>query len=220
MDFTQIGQLLLQFIDVYGIPGAIIIVLAILVIKFAGKFIDQVAQNVANGKLKLSNQHQIRKDSIYKVGRILTELMQKTQADRVALFEYHNGGYNLTGMPFLHFSLSMARNNFGVDDLSSDFGDTLVSTVPDFIKQVDNKDIYRVQNLQELESTFPRLYRELHEDRITEVLFCSIEGIDDEVGFLMLAFKQPIGNKANKINKELFKKVQKLSTLLDLKKNR
>ena len=220
MDFTQIGQLLLQFIDVYGIPGAIIIVLAILVIKFAGKFIDQVAQNVANGKLKLSNQHQIRKDSIYKVGRILTELMQKTQADRVALFEYHNGGYNLTGMPFLHFSLSMARNNFGVDDLSSDFGDTLVSTVPDFIKQVDNKDIYRVQNLQELESTFPRLYRELHEDGITEVLFCSIEGIDDEVGFLMLAFKQPIGNKANKINKELFKKVQKLSTLLDLKKNR
>lgn len=218
MEITEIGQLLLQFLDVYGVPGAIIIVLSILVIKFASKFLDYVAKNAANGKMHLpSSARKIRKDSVFKVGRILTELMQKTWADRVALFEYHNGGYNLTGMPFLHFSLAAARNNLGVDDLSKDFDDILVSSVPDFIREIDINDIYHVKDIKDLEATFPRLYRELHEDELTEAVFCSIEGVDDEVGFLMLAFKNPIGVRQRKVQKELFKKVQKISALLDLK---
>lgn len=40
-----------------------------------------------------------------------------------------------------------------------------------------------------------------------EVLFCTIQGLDDEVGFLMLSFKTTIGVKKRKIQKELFKKV-------------
>ena len=116
---------------------------------------------------------------MFKVGRILTELMQKTWADRVALFEYHNGGYNLTGMPFLHFSLAIARNNLGIDDLSKDFDDVLVSSVPDFIREIDINDIYYVKNVDDLKATFPRLYRELHEDNMTEAVFCNIEGEDD-----------------------------------------
>lgn len=219
MDFTQIGSLLLDFVGVYGIPGAIIIVLSILVLKFANKFLDTVAQNAANGNLHLpTNSRKIRKDSIFKINRILTELMQKTWADRVALFEYHNGGYNLTGMPFLHFSLAIQRNNLGVDVLSKDFDNVLVSSVPDFIRKIDCHDIYHVKNIEELKLVFPRLYAELFEDQMVEVLFCTIEGLDDEVGFLMLSFKKPIGDRQKKIHKELFKKVQKISTLLDLKK--
>ena len=219
-DFYSVGELLLQFLEVYGIPGAIIIVLSILVIKFASKFLDYVAKNAANGKLHLPNSaRKIRKDSVFKVGRILTELMQKTWADRVALFEYHNGGYNLTGMPFLHFSLAIARNNLGVDELSKDFDDVLVSSVPDFIREIDINDIYYIKDIDDLKTTFPRLYRELHEDNMTEAVFCNIEGEDDQVGFLMLAFEQPIGVRQKKIYKELFKKVQKISALLDLKKH-
>jgi hypothetical protein len=93
---------------------------------------------LAEGKKSfIFNARKVRKDSVFKVNRLLTELLQKTSADRVALFEYHNGGYNLTGMPFLHFSLSICRNNYGVDDLSKDFNDILVSSVPDFVKELD-----------------------------------------------------------------------------------
>lgn len=221
MDFSQIGQVIIDILSVYGVTGSIIIVLAILVVKFASKFMDTVATNAANGKLRLpNNARKIRKDGILKVNNILTELMQKTWADRVALFEYHNGGYNLTGMPFLHFSLAIQRNNLGVDTLSKDFDNVLVSSVPEFIREVESHDIYHVKNIDDLQPTFPRLHKELTEDSMTEALFCTIEGIDDEVGFLMLAFKKSPGAREKKIRKELFKKVQKISTLLDLKKTK
>lgn len=219
MDFADIGTLILQFLDVYGIPGAIIIVLSILVVKFAGKFLDAIAVSAANGKFRLpSTSRKIRKESIAKVNKVLTELMQKTWADRVALFEYHNGGYNLTGMPFLHFSLAIQRNNLGVDTLSKDFDNVLVSSVPEFIGEIDHNDIYYVDDVKKLKPIFPRLYSELHEDNMVEAVFCCVEGVDDEVGFLMLAFKRPMGARQQKVYKELFKKVQKISTLLDLKK--
>lgn len=211
----------MQFIDVYGISTSIIVVLAVMLIKIVLKFIDvagariQAGQSIFGGN---TTPRQIRKDSVFKINRVITELMQKTHADHAALFEYHNGGYNLTGMPFLHFSLSIQRNSIGVEELSKDFDNVLVSSVPDFIREIDSNDIYYINDIKILEPIFPRLYRELQEDEMKEVLFCNIQGLDDEVGFILLSFKEPIGSRRKKINKELFKKVQKISTLLDLKR--
>ena len=221
MDFQQIGELLMQFIDVYGVSSTIIVVLSVILIKFIFKFIDVAGARIKGGQPIFTDTvspRKIRKDSVFKINRIITELMQKTHADHAALFEYHNGGYNLTGMPFLHFSLSIQRNNLGVEELSKDFDNVLVSSVPDFIKEVDCHDVYHVSDITTLETIFPRMYRELKQDGMQEVFFTCIEGLDDEIGFLMLSFKQPIGSRKRKIQKELFKKIQKISTLLDLKR--
>jgi hypothetical protein len=108
MELTQIADFIIKFIDLYGIAGTIILLLFILVIKFGNRLVDILATKAADGKIVLpGSTRKIRKDSIFKINRVLTELMQKTHADHAALFEYHNGGYNLTGMPFLHFSLSI-----------------------------------------------------------------------------------------------------------------
>lgn len=214
----QILDQILQLLDQYGILGAVIIALGVLVFKYADQLIKVSAANLAEGKKTfLFKARKVRKDSAFKVNRLLTELLQKTSADRVALFEYHNGGYNLTGMPFLHFSLSICRNNYGVDDLSKDFNDILVSSVPDFVKELDDNEIVFLQDIDPLKGTFPRLYKELLEDGIKQVIFCNIEGIDDPVGILMLTFKTVDINLTRKVRKEVFKKVQKISTLLDYK---
>lgn len=195
------------------------LLLLILVIKFGNRLIDVLADKAASGKITWPGQNRkIRKDSIFKINRVLTELMRKTHADHAALFEYHNGGYNLTGMPFLHFSLSIQRNNIGVQELSKDFDNVLVSAVPDFIREVDYNAVYHVSDIKVLESTFPRLFRQLRDDDMVEAMICNIQGLDDEVGFLLLSFKEPVGNRKRKIQKELFRKIQKISTLLDLKK--
>jgi hypothetical protein len=67
--------------------------------------------------------------------------------------------------------------------------------------------LYFVDDIAELEATFPRLYKELKNDGTKEVVFCCLEGIDDEVGFLMVSFRDPLGNRRKKVQKELFKKV-------------
>ena len=91
--------------------------------------------------------------------------------------------------------------------MSKDFHNVLVSSVPDFIREVDCNDFYHVEDIKQLEPIFPRLYKELKKDDAKEALFSCIEGVDDEVGFLLLSFKEPLGNRKKKVKKELFKKI-------------
>jgi hypothetical protein len=61
-----------------------------------------------------------------------------------------------------------------VRELSKDFDNVLVSSVPDFIKELDCNDMYHVNDISILEPIFPRLYRQLKDDGMSEVLFCTI----------------------------------------------
>lgn len=207
---------LLPLLETFGIPGLFIIIIGVLVYKFSDKLVQKLAEQIAEGKIDLKKQlsRKKRKDSIFKVNRLLRELVDKLSADRVSVFEYHNGGYNLTGMPFIHFSLVTQLNQIGVDELSKDFDNILVSSVPEFIQMLDNS-AYCDVNIKDLEYSFPRLYRELIEDGMQEVIFASIEGSEDQIGFLMLTFKEPIKVTKKKLIKELSKKIQKLAIYLD-----
>lgn len=219
MDISQIGEFLLNILDRYGIFGAVVIALCILVFKFGNKLVEVMAQRVADGKVSLhvSNARKVRKDAIFKINRLLTELMNKLNVDRAAIFEYHNGGYNLTGLPFLHFSLTIQRNRLGVDELSKDFDNVLVSAVPEFVNDIDKNVIHFIPDIKELKQKFPRLYRELSGDGMTSAILCSLEGVNDQIGFLLLAFREPLETSQNKVTKELIRKTQKISTLLDYK---
>lgn len=219
MDAAKIGEILLDILDKYGILGAIIIALCILIFKFGNKLVELLAQRIAEGKLHIthSSARKSRKDSIFKINRILSELIHKLDADRAAIFEYHNGGYNLTGLPFLHVSLSLQRNKLGVDELSKDFDNILVSSIPDFINDIDKNVIHIMMDIDELQYTFPRLHRELVDDGMKSAVFCNLEGVKDQIGFVMITYKDPSKVSRSKITKELLKKTQKMSTLLDYK---
>lgn len=213
-------QIILEILEKFGIPGVIVIALFVLIFKFSDKLITTLAERIADGKIHVSksSSRKQRKESIFKCNRLIGELMHKIGADRAAVFEYHNGGYNLTGLPFLHFSLCIQKNKLGVDELSKDFDNVLVSSVPDFINHLDKDVLYFVKDLEELKPIFPRLYRELLEDDMKQVIFCRLEGADDSIGFLMLSFKEESSLTQTKITKELLKKTQKMSILLDGKR--
>lgn len=213
-------QIILQILERFGIMGVVGVALFVLIFKFSDKLITALAERIANGKMHISksSSRKQRKESIFKCNRLIGELMHKLGADRTAVFEYHNGGYNLTGLPFLHFSLCIQKNKLGVDELSKDFDNVLVSAVPEFVNNLDKNVIYFLKNLDELKLSFPRLYRELDEDGMKEVIFCRLEGADDSIGFLMLAFKDECTLSQTRITKELLKKTQKMSALLDGKK--
>lgn len=219
MDITKIGEIALDMLDRFGVLGAVLIALGILVFKFGNKLVDVLAQKIAEGKINLHRHdaRKARKEAVFKINRLLTELMSKLGADRAAIFEYHNGGYNLTGLPFLHLSLSIQRNRLGVDELSKDFDNLLVSSIPEFVNDVDKNVIHFVDDIQDLKPKFPRLYRELVADGMNTAIFCNLEGVNDQIGFLMLAFTSPLELSRTKITKELIRKTQKMSTLLDFK---
>lgn len=219
MDISQIGGFIIQALEQFGIAGAILIIFLLLLFKFGDKLVESLTQTLLDGKFETHKRgaRKLRKDSIFKINRLLTEIMNKFDGDRIAIFEYHNGGYNLTGLPFLHISLVIQRNKLGVDELSKDLDNIMVSSIPDFINELDKQVIYIIKDISELQTTFPGLYRELAGDGMTQVVFCSLEGVNDQIGFLMLAFKGSVDLPERKILKELIRKTQKISTILDYK---
>ncbi len=215
-----IEETVFQIIETYGLIGLIFILFGILVYKLLDSIIKSLVPKIVSGDFKVVYpSRKKRKDSIFKVNNLLTEMIEKIDADRVALFEYHNGGYNLSNLPFLHFSLTLQKGAVGVDELSSDFKNVFVSSVPDFIQNLEKNAIYQLDDITPLKTTYPRLYRELYEDCMNHVLFCNIEGSEEQIGFLMVGFKNQSQLPVQKLKKEIIKKVQKIAIQLDGKKN-
>ena len=216
MDFATITSTLLDLLERFGPIGVFVILLCWLFYKFCIRATTKFADRLGEGKIDFHKfaSRKRRKDAVFKVNRLLRELVDKLGADRISVFEYHNGGYNLTGMPFLHFSIMTQLNRVGVDELSKDFDNVLVSSVPEFIQALDREEYYDVP-LEDLEHTFPRMYRELVDDGMQEVIFADITGSEEQIGFIMLAFKEPIKVTKKKLTKELSKKIQKMAIYLD-----
>jgi hypothetical protein len=77
MNFTDIADLVVQLLDAYGVTGMIMLILFVLVIKFGNKVVELVADKAVKGDIKLpgDQKRKFRKDSIFKVNKMLTELM-------------------------------------------------------------------------------------------------------------------------------------------------
>ena len=98
MDISQIGGFIIQALEQFGIAGAILIIFLLLLFKFGDKLVESLTQTLLDGKFETHKlgARKLRKDSIFKINRLLTEIMNKFDGDRIAIFEYHNGGYNLS----------------------------------------------------------------------------------------------------------------------------
>jgi hypothetical protein len=64
-------------LETYGITGMIILILFILLIKFGNKVVELVADKAVKGDLKfpVDKKRKLRKEGIFKVNKLLTELM-------------------------------------------------------------------------------------------------------------------------------------------------
>jgi hypothetical protein len=64
-------------LETHGVRGMLILTLFILIVKFGNKFVDLVADKAVKGDLKfpVDKKRKLRKDSIFKVNKLLTELM-------------------------------------------------------------------------------------------------------------------------------------------------
>lgn len=216
MEYQVIANTLISILEKYGMIG-IIAALAILIIyKVSDKYLLKITEIILDKSIdkNKSIKRRRRKDSIFKVNRLLKELMDKLEVDRISIFEYHNGGCNLANLPFLHFSIVTQLNRLGVDDLNKDFDKVHVSSIPDFIYELDKSEYYHIP-VDKLQYTFPKMHKELKNDNMKEVIFANIEGSEDPIGFIMLAFKDTIKVSKKKLTKELSKKLQKIAIYLD-----
>lgn len=111
-------------------------------------FADKATNNVVESQLKI--QHQIhdyemnmRLQNSAALNSLVVQLMYESQADRVLLAEYHNGSSNVSGIPFLKWSVTFEsfRDEVGFS-VANDYQQQQITLYP-FITHIGENYLYR-----------------------------------------------------------------------------
>lgn len=132
----------------------VLILLAIAVIMLVSTggvsyiFATKGANNAVNSQLELQQKiHEyemnLRMENSATLNNVITQLMYETNADRVLLAEYHNGNSNISGIPFLKWSVTFEAftdaMGFGVAD---QYQQQQITLYP-FISHIGENYLYR-----------------------------------------------------------------------------
>lgn len=97
---------ILNFVNKFGVPLVITAIVLWGAFRMMNIYIDDFERKRKQSKDKQRHDKliEVRRNINKSVNTALERVLLKTGADRVFVFEYHNGGTNLTGLPFLKMS--------------------------------------------------------------------------------------------------------------------
>lgn len=110
----------------------------------------------------------LRKDVSYIIKQKIHDLLNRYNADRAFILEFHNNKQNLTGLPFLWFDMTFEEIAKGINTIQAAWKDQEASQLLPVVKDINDNDgfkIYSLEDLEELQHTSSVLYRRLRVDR-------------------------------------------------------
>lgn len=153
-----------------------------------------------------------------KVQHLLGVLLYTLDADRVFIFELHNGKKNISGLPFRYADMSyeFANREKGVDRCYRKYQDVPLNmyTYPNYMY----KHKFFIGSSDDIEKIDYEFAKQLKEDGGEYVAMAFINGIEEPLGFLGVSFHKKNNLPSDKVIEEKIKECGgKLSELLDLK---
>lgn len=153
-----------------------------------------------------------------KVQHLLGVLLYGLDADRVFIFELHNGKKNISGLPFRYADMSyeFANREKGVDRCYRKYQDVPLNmyTYPNYMY----KNKFFIGTADDIEKIDYEFAKCLKEDGGEYVSMVFLNGIEEPLGFLGVSFHNKINLPNVKLIEEKMRECGgKLSELLDLK---
>ena len=138
MDWIEILQLFLTSITS--------VVVALIGAGYFKRYNDTKKELYSKSKL----MEQIRKDEIVHIA--IRDLRRKYNADRIYIWQFHNGGNFYTTYPMQKTSITYERVSDGLERKSERYQNMLISNFTSYIKQVidGNMFYYNMNNLEDL----------------------------------------------------------------------
>ena len=153
-----------------------------------------------------------------KVQHDIDVLLYTLNADRVFIFEFHNGKKNISGLPFRYADMSyeVANREAGVDRCYKKYQDMPLNmyTYPAYLF----KNKMFIGKVDEIEKTDYDFAKSIKEEGGEYVAICYLNGIDEPLGFLGISFHRTDNIPDEKlIESRLREYGGKINELLDLK---
>lgn len=166
-------------------------------------------QNIADEGYTLKMAHYIN-EYIFNI--------QKSDPDcyNVILLNYHNSQKSLQGFRYLYLNcLTESPRGLDSEPLKQYWNDLEYVYYENELNKIRNNGYLRIENIDSIKTTFPKLYKKLLICDAKAAAFYPIEGIDSPIGMVIVLYKQPKKYSLGYYNSNVSPWIQKLSTILD-----
>jgi hypothetical protein len=180
--------------------------------------IDTYIKKQEEAKINAKRQHDIdgerRMKSISDIRNILHETLTNLNADRVSVFEMHNGTSNLSGLPFLYAAMTTEVYTPESGPAIDEYKDFNLAKYP-FGTNHYNK-LFICNSIDEIEKEDPLLALKMKMCKSEYLAIMVINGKHNRIGFLTVTFsnKLAIPNK-DEIVAQMSIATQSISSYLD-----
>lgn len=153
------------------------------------------------------------------VDSVLEDILIKTNASRVCLVQYHNGGRGINKQSFLKMSITNEKMLVGEQAIMPKFKDQFRSALSYVVNKLDTSSKCYIENIEDIKEPDYGTYEFLRSSNIKQIYFNAIKGQEDMiVGYVAISFNKKNKNDGNKeeISRIMNRKIEVLETLLTL----
>jgi hypothetical protein len=131
----------------------------------------------------------------------MTEALNLSGASHGFFFSYHNGGKDYEGRSYQRMSCIDEVTNGQVQPLQSKYNNMFRTSIYYIYKALSEDGFYDIVNVESIKEKDPGTYHMLLQDNIKANIGCAIKNKNNEtIGFIALAFTEPVENKDKIIN--------------------
>jgi hypothetical protein len=160
------------------------------------KVLDKKLTEKAN-EAEASHRHgnRLRKQFTQNVQDILSDLAKETDANRAIVFEFSNGTTNLVGLPFLFMTVAAEVTTPGLALMGPRHQKLNTSIISSFLIKLEREGYLLIDDSLPMIEEYKILSQLMEKANINSALFCSIQGIEEAIGFLVIITSKTSGNK-------------------------
>lgn len=150
------------------------------------------------------------------INKTLQQILISTNADRVGIVQYHNGGKGINKQSFLKMSMTNEQVQLGVKPFITEFKDQFRSVISYVIKELNNKGNCYIQDIESVKEADYGTYEFLNNRGIQSYYCHAIYSPEKNIiGFICIEFRDKSKNNPELINQILDDKYRVLETLLN-----
>ena len=113
-------------------------------------------------------------------------------ADRVQIYEFHNGVHYANGRSALKVSCSYEVCRVGIKACQMYLQSIPLSCIPQFIKELLNKNMMKINNLEDIKATMPATYELKKSQQVASFYDIVLNNKNQEpIGFLAIQYTEP-----------------------------
>ena len=216
-------QFLTYIVENYGIVTTMslsIIALIISGLYFIVKtFPDIIKENIQTKLVEIYQNHskgtKKRKNISPTIQKALGELLIEANGDRALLLEFSNGTSNLAGLPFLFLNATSESLSAGTSSVAHLYQRINISLFADMINELEETSFIYISDIETIKDTNPIVYNFVKPNGVKSMIFYSIYGLNDTLGFIVVTSTKKYFNRCAVLPK-MAEKAQVISSLLNL----